>query len=172
MLEEMPSSDVDKLAEILARLFEGGDPRCDRFTPTIPCRGLLFPVHYHLCEEWFEAVRAAALRVHREDTFWFGWADGRPGGGLHGILLPLSFEAYVENSGQPLQSFLISPSGVWAIRATDEQVALIGGTEAFLESVYERIGVPASEHLRRFTDYLSDASEIRARGEALINQVA
>jgi hypothetical protein len=171
MIVDIPNTDPE-LVRALRSVFESSEPRLNRFTSAVTSRGLLFPVEYHLTEDWFNAVRAAA-EANGEQRAFFGWADGAPGGvPLSAKLIDLQFTDYRSAASQPLQAFLLSRLGSWGLRTTDERVALIGGTRDFVGRVFEETGDSPQDHLCRFGEYLEENPTIGVWGRSLVSHVA
>jgi hypothetical protein len=159
------------LVQALERVFLTGDPRVNRFTPNVARRALLFPVEYHLSDDWFDAVRAGALLVG-DRTAFFGWSEGKPGSAPpEATLLELKFAAYLETALEPLQTFLISPTGAWGLKMTDERVALVGGSEDFVDAVFRGVGEPPEVHAQRFAEFVSHDPTIELWANGLLAHI-
>lgn len=143
---------VPCVREALAELDPWGEP----FTPALSSRMILFPVGYCLEPQEIAAVAAAAGELGDEGFFEFmteleapsALIEGRrPRGGDFGTydqdpawyFALDDLDAYDTRDNYPfLETVLVSATGRWAILASHEQHAVIGGPEQFCASLTER----------------------------------
>ena len=138
------------------------DPFGEPFTPALSSRMILYPINYALETEQIEVVAASAREIGDNGFFEFmteldpiaAPIEGRePRGGEYGTYdqdpawyFALDDLAVYDTRGRfpVVETVLVSASGRWAIYASHEDHAVVGGPESFCAAIAERFPLPTA----------------------------
>jgi hypothetical protein len=141
-------------------VFKNLDPYDVRFTPAIKHRFVLFPVdHYQLTFEQFRALAQAAA-IESDDFAYqfdveqwpkFGWDERRR------EYWRIQLDDYVSYERPPddaniviMQNAVVSPRGAWGLVISDENHAIVGGSDEFAGVLLRDLGVSEQEMMDRW----------------------
>ncbi len=135
-------------------VFRSDDPFDEPFTPSIRHRAILYPVTYELEPSELQAI-ATAARTVGDDAFYFSVlerpAESEQDRPYHWFI-PLEDRNTYHSLGYPfvLENAIYSPKGLWGMMVSQEQHALVGGCDIFLNTLYAHLPVSEDEQVREF----------------------
>lgn len=135
---------------------------------------MLYPTDFILEERYFEAVRAAArevadpsiyvARVEGSRDFWT--LAPKDAGGVYGGEMS-SYAAYAALRTAGLHTATWGAGGSWGVLVNECDVAWVGGTRAFVESLHRHYPAWRQDRLECRTDAENGDGLFDARGSAL-----
>jgi hypothetical protein len=123
----------------LRSIFQSLDPFDAPLSPRVACRALLYPVGYLLDRSQFEALFIAAQSVGDREICLSLAESPVPQASreaTHWLIDSWDFEEYRELSGVGvLENVLYSPHAKWGMLISQEQHAVVGGDQAFVDAL-------------------------------------
>lgn len=145
--------ELAKLHTLVKRVLKHADPYGEPFNKSAPRRALLFPQSYRFDEVTIDALTLAARRVG-DSGFFFSYTEPASREGVHEpreYWVPLvKAKAYPAVVTVPFENLLVSEHGSWAVVFAQDDFALVGGEDSFVDGFLSRLETPAEHQLHSF----------------------
>jgi hypothetical protein len=141
-------------------VFKSDDPYDEPFIPSVSRRAILYPIGYLLEPIEMEAVVKAARAVG-DNAFYFSVFVKNPEAEKDWQYQPFHFFIPMEDLDayyslgfpyEALENVIYSPNGLWGMTLSDEQHAVVGGPELFMETLFAHLPSLEDKHIQEFLD--------------------
>lgn len=130
-----------KVEPIFNSIFANENPFGEPFKPEISCRLLLFGFRYGLNNFWLKAFVNAIDKVNEGGFYLSILSNQRPDFQVkpsHWYVSLNTADKYIDNV-YTFENAIYSASGTWGLICSDEDHAIVGGTQQFIDEIRKHI---------------------------------